>query len=612
MSARIETDADKAVRACLTEHRSFALIAGAGSGKTTSLVDALLQIRLVAGAGLRRNGQKVACITYTKRAVEVIRARLDFDELYHVSTLHSFLWGQIGRFQSDLREALRSDRLPALLAKERSRDNGGSSQAAIAARAKAVRLKAELDQLDSVTAFGYGDTPVANYATGQLSHDDVVELAVILLRTNATFRRVLGFRYPYLLVDEAQDTFPGIVEGFNLVCAAQGLPLVGYFGDPWQQIYDSDAATFAPPSKGETITKTENFRCSKSVIRLLNQFRGDVQQYAAGKNAGVEGSVIFRLVQAEKPEAPRGRYSDDQTSRALLQMDVALTDWGWQDRGDVIKLFLVRQMIARRMGFARLNKLFNGVYASSRAEEAFEAGEHYLILPLTKTIYPLIRAQEQGDSRRVIDVLRHGSPAYAPDGPNAAKSLTSVLEASRRDVAALQERWSTGTIGEVLRFAHERRLIFVSDRLRKELDRPPRTEAYDDALHGFDKGDWLADELFRMPPDELPAYTSFISDNTAFSTQHGVKGEEYTKVLVVYDDVEAAWNNYSFGKLLTPGLQGTPTDKQSSRTSRLAYVSFSRALQDLRVLFFTPDPAAARHEMITGKLVHPDQIEIVT
>lgn len=612
MSMRIETEADKAVRACLTEKRSFALIAGAGSGKTASLVDALLLIREDDGARLRRNGQQIACITFTKRAVEVIRARVDFDSLYHVSTLHSFLWAQIGRFQRDIREALKTDRLPVLIAKEQARDNGGNSRTALDARNKAARLQDELAQLDVVKQFEYSDAPASHYAKGQISHDDVIAIATWLLRSNATFRRILGLRYPYLLVDEAQDTFAGIIEGLNLVCVGSGLPLVGYFGDPWQQIYDSDSSTFAPPPGGETITKTENFRCSKSVIRLLNAFRNDVEQYAAGNNRNLEGSVIFRLVKAEKPAAPRNRYSEEQTSRALLSMDTALQDWGWQDRKDIVQLFLVRQMIARRMGFSSLNRLFTGTYASSRAEKAFEAGEHYLLQPLLHTVLPLIAAQERGDSRRVIDLLRHGSPAYAVDGPNSARSLSSVISASRSDVISLRDQWMSGNFGQILRFAQEHRLIQVSDRLRKELARPTRTDEYDDAVHSLDKGDWLADALFAMTPSELPAYHSFISENTAFSTQHGVKGEEYRRVLVVYDDIEANWNNYSFGRILTPTLLGQPTEGQFARTRKLSYVSFSRALEDLRVLFFTPDPEAAKQELITGKLVKPAQIEIVS
>lgn len=611
MSKKIETDADKAVRACLDNHQSFALIAGAGSGKTSSLVEALERIREREGRVLRQNGQRIACITFTKRAVGIINTRLGFDDLYFVSTLHSFLWGQISHFQSDIRQALREHRLPTLIVKERAKDNGGTSRTAQEARAKADRLEQDLAALEAVAAFEYTDARYSDYRNGTLGHDDIIEIAGYLFEKNLTFRRITGLRFPYIFVDEAQDTFEGIVAGLNLVGTGAGLPIIGYFGDPWQQIYDRSAGTFGPPSEGKTITKTENFRCSESVIRLLNAFRQDVKQYAAGENKGREGSIIFRLVKAEKPEGPRNTYTEEQIVRALEQMDSAMTEWGWHDRKDVIRLFLVRQMIARRMGFADLNRLFNGVYASSRTEDQFEAGEHPLLLPLTTTILPLITAHEAGDSRRIIDVLRSNSPAFAVDGVNAGNTLKTMIDTSIALVDQLASLWKSATIGDVLRFCADKQIIRVSDRLRGHLERQPRTEQYDDTLHSIDKGDWLADVLFTMDTSELSPYATFITNNSAYSTQHGVKGEEYPKVMVVYDDVEANWNNYSFGKILTPGTAGDPTEGQLSRGQKLAYVSFSRALEDLRVLFFSKDPDAAKQELIDNKLLEPSQIQVI-
>lgn len=611
MNGKIETQADGDVRTCIDQHYSFALIAGAGSGKTTSLIEALTRVREREGRLLRQNGQRIACITFTKRAVEVIKARLGFDELYLVSTLHSFLWGQISHFHDDIREALREARIPALIQKERDKDNGGNSRTATDARAKASRYEQDLTELDAVPSFTYDDAKWGDYPAGRLGHDDIIEIATYLFEHNTTFRRITGLRFPYIFVDEAQDTFPGIVAGLNLVCGGKGLPIVGYFGDPWQQIYDGSAGNFAPPLDGKPITKTENFRCSKSVIRLLNAFRTDVEQYAAGENKNREGSVLFRLAQSEKPELPRNRYSEEQISRALGRMDAALADWGWAERDEVIKLFLANQMIARRMGFSELNRLFNGPYASTQAEEAFEAGKHFLVQPLTAIIYPLIAAHAADDSRAIIDVLRRSSPAFAVNGINADKTLKAMVETSLSLVEQLDALWTSGSIGDLLRFGVAQKIIPMSDKLDEQLKRAPRDEAYVEDLHVLDKGDWLADALFAMKPNEIAAYASFIAENTVFSTQHGVKGEEYSKVLVVYDDVEAAWNLYNFAKTLTPATAGQPTDGQRARGQRLAYVSFSRALEDLRVLFFTANPDAARQELIDRKLLTAEQIEIV-
>ena len=611
MANWVESAADAQVRACLDNHRSFALIAGAGSGKTSSLVEALERIREREGRALRQNGQRIACITFTKRAVEVIKSRLGFDDLYLVSTLHGFLWDQLSRFHVDIREALRLGRLPALIDKERAKDNGGNSRTARDARAKAERLQQDLAELAAVEDFEYGDARFSDYPNGRLSHDDVIEIAAYLFAQNATFRRITGLRFPYIFVDEAQDTFEGIVAGLNLVCAGEGLPIVGYFGDPWQQIYDGSAGAFAPPQGAITITKTENFRCSESVIRLLNAYRGDVEQYAAGDNKGREGGVEFRLVRAEVPELPRNRYSEAQIQRALTRMDEALADWGWNDREDVIKLFLVRQMIARRMGFADLNRLFNGPYASSRAEDAFEDGEHFLLMPITTTIYPLITAHESDDSRRIIDLLRRDSPAFAVDGQNALNTLKMMIDTSNALVTELCAHWKSGSIGNILRFCVDKKIIRATDKLREHLARPPRAEEYEEDIHGIDKGDWLADAFFKMDTTQIPPYASFISKNTALSTQHGVKGEQYPKVMVVYDDVEANWSNYNFSKILTPATAGEPTEGQRERGRKLAYVCFSRALEDLRVLLFTADPEAARKELVAKELLQPDQIRVV-
>jgi DNA helicase-2/ATP-dependent DNA helicase PcrA len=409
------------------------------------------------------------------------------------------------------------------------------------------------------------------------------------LAERPNLRRLLGSRYPYIFVDEAQDTFKSIVDGLNLSCGQNGLPLVGYFGDPWQQIYEARAGDFAPPPGGRTITKVENFRCAPQVIDFLNAFRLDVQQVAGGKNRDIAGSVEIRLVQAETPESARRRYSEPQLERALIAMDQALVAWGWAGRDDVIRLFLVR---------------------SARAQDDYESGEHYLLNPFIKTICQLISAYQRGESRRVIDILRTDSPAYSTTGPNATRKLSEMVGRSKEQLQTLSGIWKHGTIKEVLVYCREHDLLGMSDRLRDLLAREARPEEFDEELYGEDKGDWLADSFLAMSTAELQAYCDFMLEHTAYSTQHGVKGEQYPNVMVVFDDVEAAWNQYSFTKLLTPRTAGEPTEGQRERGRRLAYVCFSRARENLRILLFTPEPAAARQELIERLHLRSEQIVV--
>lgn len=610
MKKLLETKTDIEIRKCLDNKQCFSVIAGAGSGKTTSLVTALEHLRETEGARLRRDDQKVVCITYTNRAVRVISDQLDWDDLFLVGTLHNFLWGVVKRLTPNIREALRKHVIPAHIEKKKEDDNGGQSKKAVAAREKIASLEADLEGSDGVKSFDYIDTNFSDYAEGDLNHDDVIDLAAYLISENEILRRIIGQKYPYIFVDEAQDTFGNVVDALNKLCEDEGLPFIGYFGDPMQQIYDKRAGRFGGPVGSITITKEENYRCSCKVIEFLNAFRKDVHQVPAGKNADVDGSVLITLVRAEAPEGSRKRYTEDQIERASAHFDKALEVWGWSGNDKVKHLFLVRQMIARRQGFPELQKLFTGKFASSKGQEDYEKGEHFLLKPFVSSLYHLVQAQKDGDLRRVIDVLRESSPAFDPQGVNSQRTLGEMKERSEELTQRLVELWNEGSLGDILGFCHENNVCSISDRLSEHLDRVPRKEDYDPELHSNDKGDWLADEFLKMTTKEIEPFVEFVSENTPLSTQHGVKGEEYKNVLVVFDDVEAAWHNYSFTKMLTPITSGDPTEGQYDRSSKLAYVCFSRAEENLRILLFTPDPESAKTELISNGLFEENQISI--
>ena len=112
MTRRIDkpdTEADTELRQYLDakDRGCFVMVAGAGSGKTTSLVKALDHIGKTCGAEMRRRGQQIACITYTDRAVGEILTDIANSRLIHVSTIHSFLWKLVKPFQRDIGKWLR-------------------------------------------------------------------------------------------------------------------------------------------------------------------------------------------------------------------------------------------------------------------------------------------------------------------------------------------------------------------------------------------------------------------------------------------------------------------------------------------------------------------------
>ena len=173
--------AEAAVRECLVGRKCFLLEAGAGAGKTYSLVEALEYLIAEKSSALRKNGQKIACITYTNAATKVIRERIHGDDLVFVDTIHAFFWSMIKGYQGYLRSCI---------AKSES-ESWTEKLATVAVKDQVVEYDLGYRRIDeSVIALG---------------HDDVLDFAAKLLGIKK-FQIVLNDRYPFILIDEYQDT----------------------------------------------------------------------------------------------------------------------------------------------------------------------------------------------------------------------------------------------------------------------------------------------------------------------------------------------------------------------------------------------------------------------
>lgn len=604
-----KTEADADIELCIDNAKNFKVLAGAGSGKTGSLVRALAYIRSKHEKSLRADGQQVACITFTNAAVDIIKSRTDLDDLFAVSTIHGFLWSLVKNYDANIRATLKDELIPLRIAKKQDEDNGGNSIRALEAREKVRRLLKDLEAIVSVNRFFYDEGGKRDYSAGFLDHDDIADLVPMMIKRFPALQKIIAQKFPYIFIDEAQDTFCQVIEAFNLVVEPSGLPIIGYFGDPMQQIYDNRAGDFNGPAGTVLIKKCENYRCSTEVIKLLNVIRPTLEQVPGDKN--VTGSVKIRLIQAEAGEGERNTYTVEQQSNALRKFDEALQYFNWAQDLEVKKLFLTRQMIAHRLGFSGLNRLFTGRFSSLTAQDHFKEGNHFALKPFMDVLVPLMTAYQEKNQVSIMKLLRDRSPLLHPNGVNQDRTVQDVVNQAHEAVDILGSIWSSASIKEILKTANKYHVIEVSETLKDHLNRSPRTEVYDERIHEREKGDWLLDEFLKLQTTELLPYRNFILNLTPFNTQHGVKGDQFKKVLVVFDDTEANWNNFNFSRLLTPTTAGKePTSGQKQRSLNIAYVCFSRAVSDLGIIFFTLNPLEAKRELIAQKLFSEEQVSI--
>lgn len=545
LAARV---ADEQVTQCLKNGTSFLLEAGAGAGKTYSLVETLRYLIATKSEGLRQRNQRIACITYTNAAKAVISSRIDGNPLVITDTIHAFCWSLIKGFQAALRQRLAE--IPAW--QERLTDG--------------TALTSQPVEYD----LGYRrltDTLVS------LHHDDVLVLTADLLSLQK-FKTILADRYPFILIDEYQDTNTEIMAAIktNLLGRAGG-PQIGLFGDHWQRIYDNTCGHVTDEALIK-IGKKANFRSATSIVHVLNKIRTALPQ-AVKDETFVGSAVAFHTnawVGLRRPGTGGGHWKDDlpaETAHQFLEAFIAkLKGNGWDFAPDKTKiLMLTHNVLATEQGYAALAKVF------PYTDHFIKKEDDYIAFFADK-LEPACNAFAQRHFGKMFTLLGSTAPKFTSHADKLRWSN------AMNELVALRQ---TGTIADVVTHIANGGYISLPEAIvRREHD----------ADHfAVTAGEELPDRvaitrsLRAIPYREVITLGQFIDGHTPFATKHSVKGDEFENVLVV---IGRGWNKYNFDQYLElAGSGNVPADKQDAyeRNRNLFYVSCSRPTTRLALLF---------------------------
>lgn len=622
MTSRIgnpDMEADRQLRACLDQVplRSFVMVAGAGSGKTTSLVKGLDHLARANGSELRRRGQRIACITYTDVAVQEISGDVGNIPLFHVSTIHSFLWTVVRPFQNDLRRWVVRRILEKIAAAEAELARPGIRETTkVRHRADIERYREQERQLGRVESFKYGTG--SDYARGILGHDDILKVGPALLTEHIQLRQLVAKRFPYIFVDESQDTNPTVVEALRQI--AETVPVgfcIGFFGDPMQKIYTTGAGNIPAGAGWTKITKPENFRCPQSILRVINRIRreDDGLQQTRGRTEQRNGAVVPVEGTARLFIVP----ADNRRTQRLAQIRCRLAELNddplWEPDsadGDVRVLVLVHRMAAMRLGFAELYAALND-NGDSGLKQGLIDGTAWVLRPFLGYLLPLILKDRARADFDVMAMLRANCPLLSQDRI-AAQNVVQLMICFRETLTELDRMLaapSASTIGHVLTLVRDRELSSLDERFTRYLNgtAAEAPSAEDAAVAAF----------MACPAMQLWGYRTYIESQSPFATQQGIKGAEFQRVLIILDDEEGAYNLFSYGKYFgftelsntDRNNEATREDSVISRTRRLFYVCCSRAVRDLAVILVAPDVAAARQAVLAKGLFEPADVHLV-
>ena len=342
--------------------KNFKLIGGPGAGKTQFIINHIRNI--VHNSKRLSKIKKIACITYTNTGVNTLIKRLkDMNYYVDVTTIHSFLYKNIVKpYLYILKDEYNFD-FRKINGHEEVIPSYGlineflieTNQGYLVSQLKIDGLKKDLSRVawkleenkkfklyvrkkGKRNKYSIKKETLIEYKKklwlkGILSHDDILYLSYKILKKNELILRIMRAKFPYILVDEFQDTDPIQSEILRMISKEE--TTLGIIGDNCQAIYEfhgSDVKQFINfNSKNmKTYIIHNNNRSTQEIINVLNYLRKDEKfiQNSSDKKNGPSPCILIGRIDSAYEESLKRCANEELTVLAYKNVTVNKIKYG--------------------------------------------------------------------------------------------------------------------------------------------------------------------------------------------------------------------------------------------------------------------------------------------
>lgn len=646
---------------CIDEFKNIKFNAGAGAGKTHALKESLIYIVNEYGKKLQYHNQNILCITYTNIATKEIKERLGNSTLVNVSTIHERVWALIKNYEEEL-VSIHKVNVSKLL-KELEKNIEDTSikeykefQSLLEDKKKEFislietkrdffyqnrdKKVGELKELFSEEFSKYFKTKGAFVKTVKIiykindyskcierinlkeekykkiyydsqknndslhrmriSHDTLLEYGLEIIKKYDLLKQLIINKYPYILVDEYQDTDKKVVKILSLLAEhAKKIKykiFIGYFGDTAQNIYSEGIGEKIDDIHLNltNVYKKFNRRSAQEIINVINKIRNDKIKQKSIYEDNTGGSVKFYSGDVNSIEKFIGYYKKE---------------WNINSENRLHCLVLKNELVAKYNGFENIYNCLKKVKQYSGANYNALNGElvvndvkklgdvQVLIYHILDFKHALSNPDTSINDFLKEEVYKNFSFQDLYDCINSLKTITG--DDLNAYVESLFDLYNSKPINKGVKekiddiFSHlsiksyDDFITYLFDKLYRGID-DEKIEVSKENLNS----------LLTINIEEYNKWFDFVNEtensDIIYHTYHGTKGSEYDNVLII---MEKKFNKIEKFPLYFKNINHIELhDAEFINTKNLLYVSCSRAIKNLRI-FYTDDVTEFENEI---------------
>ncbi|HGD9449702.1 TPA: UvrD-helicase domain-containing protein [Streptococcus agalactiae] len=658
---QLELDIQKDINECLDNFESFCFDAGAGAGKTYALQKSIEHILKTEGENLKLRNQKILCITYTNAAKDEILSRIGKNFAILASTIHEFLWGFISIQQElltiehekkikeelngieqkiidnplfgsvnlvDFHNAISDEEFlkvfystpisPAGDFKSMIKgyseyfspylSNVNKFSSLVKNVDKKYKLEETLKEIKNKKSKKIIYNPIRNRDKLEnyvISHDTLLLYCRNIITSQNLLKRLFSDRYPYVLVDEYQDTdekVVDIIDSIRKFTICKKNFVVGFFGDTLQNIYSSGVGKLPNKEEYKSITKIFNRRSSNQIVELIEKIRNDNFGQQSIYTDFDNGSYNFYI-------------ADDDFDLDIFLQEKNLVS-------NTACLLMKNDDIARVRGFdvllAIIKKFprFGGNNFDNVNNEFLQKNLQHMGWFLREILTFIDFIQKSSDYNSTVkEIVQFIGPSKSTITFGEMKQFISSLRGINLSTLTIDECINKiANIQERISGEDILRKIFSIDDTTENILLNIKNRAYDYFYYLQDSEEYseremiVIDNFFRLDVTQFIKWYKYIFDDLkneeiSYYTLHGSKGLEFDNVVVVLQDNFAGKRNYC--KYFFENYNNlTDSDLQFQEVRNLLYVACSRAKIKLCVIYIsdTLEDALKNIESIFGEI----------